>query len=1137
MASHDGPVGRDVPPSPGFFRSGKNAPQSDPTAKERRASRIGVPTKMFFRRNLSEGGPAFGRDWEAERRKIAAEDAGAAAGGAGGRGGLDGGDVAEGREGEGEDELGAGEMELRGAEEGAGSAPSAEGQQRAGSSGPRGAKKLLHKFGTGLKVVTPSGGSSGGGSSGESSSPRGQLLRRSFSSKGSGLGPAADKLSAVAASVSTGGVPPPVPDRPSRVLPPTPRMGSMLEKPVRNVEKATRGVGKLARSFSGNIDGHWGAIKREMGLAVRGKGRSSLSVNVAGPVASAPGGVDLAGAGGLGEVRTDGGGAERLWEASGQVGEGREILDGVMEHGAEVTVEYVDAIDALDAGMDVGLTGRDGGGGDAAVDMEGGEMAVDVVVCTTPGRREEGGSGSDEDVIMEGAEESWKKQEDDDKSGDVGKGSWEGETGDARLADESSLEPSDRAFSLSRLLSPRSGNPRSSSFSRGTDKNDVKSNVSAFSASGLSANVLSAAEPAGLHSEAARSGSGAAAGGGWEAPQAKASARVASEVEGSGQPKLLLEARSGRIAHVSRGLLRDLGYTSSEDFGGKSLYDLADGLYEADWSRAVEAVTKNNRASVRIHFKLLKSDRAGDLVGTRVALSLNVAGDEESVAGDRLSPAFLLGDLSPAPPQSSAPAAGAASGFRVRRVEVIIEERPQPPLQETTSIGTDIPGKYRDIRGLDCDSLGDRNGDSSRIDGESCDNSLESSSTSAEPHSTSPQEQITSPGSDWQAGSETNSDWSRESESQLQGYKDGIRGAGPQVSRAQRSGVVCAFGAPPGSITPPRALSRPPLPSRGNSDVGSASGRARSGRYHSARKPPVPRVSSTGSLKSVQPPNSSRTVHNSNWPRREEGEEEVEEEEDEEEEEEEGNGLEIDEEGLALALRVDPDDESALNEDAYNAYIGDGRDGESATVARQISDVRERLAARRSCHLARGGREMDADAISDEDEDEESWERVKQRWAAQQQRLQRREEQQVQQAVQAAWEREREREREREKERERERATRGGEEGKKRAFGKWVGGVWAGDGGEGTEGEGGGGREGVYRSERSGRSDSPGSRSLRMSLSMGRSQSPAALAASSYGQGNDEGKVRERDKEREKERKGPALSKAQAWDCRTRGLE
>ncbi|CAI5512636.1 unnamed protein product [Closterium sp. Naga37s-1] len=638
----------------------------------------------------------------------------------------------------------------------------------------------------------------------------------------------------------------------------------------------------------------------------------------------------------------------------------------------------------------------------------------------------------------------------------------------ARLADASSLEPSDRAFSLSRLLSPRSGNPRSSSFSRGNDKNDVKSNVSAFSASGLSASVLSAAEPAGLHSEAARTGSGAAAVGGWEAPQATASARVASEVEGSGQPKLLLEARSGRIAHVSRGLLRDLGYTSSEDFGGKSLYDLADGLYEADWSRAVEAVTKNNRASVRIHFKLLKSDRAGDLVGTRVARSLNFAGDEErTVAGDGPSPTFLLGGLMPAPPQSSTPAAGAASGFR--------------------------------------------------------------------------------------AGSETNSDWSRESELQQQGLKDGIRGAGARGSRAQQNGMVCAFGAPPGSITPPRAHARPPLPSRGNGDVGSSSGRTRASGYHSARKPPVPRVSSTGSLKSMQPPNSSRTVQNSNWPRREDGEEELEE--DDEEEEEEGNGLEIDEEGLALALREDPDDEDALNEDAYSeaendddmtspiapleeiendfeddddddedAYIGDGRGGESATVARQISDVRERLAARRSCHLARGGREMDADAISDEDEDEESWERVKQRWAAQQQRLQRREEQQVQQAVQAA--------REREKERERERAARGGEEGKKRAFAKWVGGVRGGDGGEGMEGEGGGGREGVWRSERSGRSDksdrsdSPASRSLRMSLSMGRSQSPAAPAASSYGQGNDEGKVREREKEREKERRGPALSKA-----------
>ncbi|CAI5984701.1 unnamed protein product [Closterium sp. NIES-65] len=436
MASHDGPVGRDVPPSPGFFRSGKNAPQSDPTAKERRASRIGVPTKMFFRRNLSEGGPAFGRDWDAERRKIAAEDAGAA-GGAGGTGVLDGGDVAEGREGEGEDEVGAGEMELRGAEEGVGSGPSVEGQQRAGSSGARGAKKLLHKFGTGLKVVTPGGGGSGGGSSGEASSPRGQLLRRSFSSKGSGLGPAADKLSAVAASVSTGGVPLPVPDRPSRVLPPTPRMGSMLEKPVRNVEKATRGVGKLARSFSGNIDGHWGAIKREMGLAVRGKGRSSLSVNVAGPVLSAPGGVDSAGAGGLREERSDGGGAERLWEATGQVGEGQEILDGVMEHGAEATVEAVDAVDAIDSvdvGMDVGFMGRDGGGGDAAVDMEGGEMAVDVVVCTTPGRREEGGFGSDEDVTMEGAEEGGMKLRDDDESGDVGKGSWEGESGESEFS-------------------------------------------------------------------------------------------------------------------------------------------------------------------------------------------------------------------------------------------------------------------------------------------------------------------------------------------------------------------------------------------------------------------------------------------------------------------------------------------------------------------------------------------------------------------------------------------------------------------------------------------------------------------------------------------------------------------------------
>ncbi|CAI5512796.1 unnamed protein product [Closterium sp. Naga37s-1] len=604
----------------------------------------------------------------------------------------------------------------------------------------------------------------------------------------------------------------------------------------------------------------------------------------------------------------------------------------------------------------------------------------------------------------------------------------------ARLADASSLEPSDRAFSLSRLLSPRSGNPRSSSFSRGNDKNDVKSNVSAFSASGLSASVLSAAEPAGLHSEAARTGSGAAAGGGWEAPQATASARVASEVEGSGQPKLLLEARSGRIAHVSRGLLRDLGYTSSEDFGGKSLYDLADGLYEADWSRAVEAVTKNNRASVRIHFKLLKSDRAGDLVGTRVALSLNFAGDEErTVAGDGPSPTFLLGGLMPAPPQSSTPAAGAASGFR--------------------------------------------------------------------------------------AGSETNSDWSRESELQQQGLKDGIRGAGARGSRAQQNGMVCAFGAPPGSITPPRAHARPPLPSRGNGDVGSSSGRTRASGYHSARKPPVPRVSSTGSLKSMQPPNSSRTVQNSNWPRREDGEEELEE---DDEEEEEGNGLEIDEEGLALALREDPDDEDSLNEDAYSeaendddmtspiapleeiengfeddddddedAYIGDGRGGESATVARQISDVRERLAARRSCHLARGGREMDADAISDEDEDEESWERVKQRWAAQQQRLQRREEQQVQQAVQAA--------REREKERERERAARGGEEGKKRAFAKWVGGVRGGDGGEGMEGEGGGGREGVWRSERSGRSDksdrsdSPASRSLRMSLSMGRSHTGSSL--------------------------------------------
>ncbi|CAI5958519.1 unnamed protein product [Closterium sp. NIES-64] len=464
-----------------------------------------------------------------------------------------------------------------------------------------------------------------------------------------------------------------------------------------------------------------------------------------------------------------------------------------------------------------------------------------------------------------------------------------------------------------------------------------------------------------------------------------------------------------------------------------------------------------------------------------------------------------------------------------------------------------VPGRYQDIRVSECDSLGDINGDSSRIGGESCDNSLESSSTSAEPHSTSPQEQITSPGSDWQAGSETNSDWSRESELQQQGLKDGIRGAGARGSRAQQNGMVCAFGAPPGSITPPRAHARPPLPSRGNGDVGSSSGRTRASGYHSARKPPVPRVSSTGSLKSMQPPNSSRTVQNSNWPRREDGEEDLEE--DDEEEEEEGNGLEIDEEGLALALREDPDDEDALNEDAYSeaendddmtspiapleeiendfedddeddedAYIGDGRGGESATVARQISDVRERLAARRSCHLARGGREMDADAISDEDEDEESWERVKQRWAAQQQRLQRREEQQVQQAVQAA--------REREKERERERAARRGEEGKKRAFAKWVGGVRGGDGGEGMEGEGGGGREGVWRSERSGRSDksdrsdSPASRSLRMSLSMGRSQSLAAPAASSYGQGNDEGKVREREKEREKERRGPALSKA-----------
>ncbi|CAI5984702.1 unnamed protein product [Closterium sp. NIES-65] len=315
-----------------------------------------------------------------------------------------------------------------------------------------------------------------------------------------------------------------------------------------------------------------------------------------------------------------------------------------------------------------------------------------------------------------------------------------------------------------------------------------------------------------------------------------------------------------------------------------------------------------------------------------------------------------------------------------------------------------VPGRYQDIRVSECDSLGDINGDSSRIGGESCDNSLESSSTSAEPHSTSPQEQITSPGSDWQVGSETNSDWSRESELQQQGLKDGIRGAGARGSRAQQNGMVCAFGAPPGSITPPRAHARPPLPSRGNGDVGSSSGRTRASGYHSARKPPVPRVSSTGSLKSMQPPNSSRTVQNSNWPRREDGEEELEE--DDEEEEEEGNGLEIDEEGLALALREDPDDEDALNEDAYSeaendddmtspiapleeiendfeddddddegAYIGDGRGGESATVARQISDVRERLAARRSCHLARGGREMDADAISDEDEDEESWER------------------------------------------------------------------------------------------------------------------------------------------------------------------
>ncbi|CAI5474247.1 unnamed protein product [Closterium sp. Yama58-4] len=426
----------------------------------------------------------------------------------------------------------------------------------------------------------------------------------------------------------------------------------------------------------------------------------------------------------------------------------------------------------------------------------------------------------------------------------------------ARLADATSLEPSDRAFSLSRLLSPRSGIPRSSSFSRGNDKNDVKSNVSALSASVLSANAQSATEPAGLHSEAARTGSGEAAGDGWVAPQATASARVALEVEGSEQPKLLLEARSARIAHVSRGLLRALGYTNSDDFGGKSLYDLADGLYEADWSRAVEAVTKNNRASVQIHFKLLKSDRAGDLVGTRVALSLNVAGDEEGVAGDGPLPAFLFGDLSPAPPQSSAPAAGAASGFRVRRVEVIIKERSQDPLQTMTGKGTaerlafhDNPGKYRDLGGSDCDSLGDRNGDSSRIDGESCDNSLESSSTSAEPHSTSPQEQITSPGSDWQAGSETNSDWSRESESQQQGLKTGIGGAATRGSHAQRSAMVSAFGAPSGSTTPPRALSRPPRPSRGNSYGGSGS---RTGGYHSARKPPVPRVSSTGSMKSVQ---------------------------------------------------------------------------------------------------------------------------------------------------------------------------------------------------------------------------------------------------------------------------------------------
>ncbi|GJP53011.1 hypothetical protein CLOM_g12158 [Closterium sp. NIES-68] len=449
MASQDGPSVRDGLPSPGFFRSsGKNAPQSDPTAKERRASRIGVPSKMFFRRNLSEGGAAFGRDWEAERQKIAAEEAGAGGGVAGGgRGGLDGRDVAEGREAEGEGEVG--EMELRGGEEGVGSG--VEGQGRPGLSNARGAKKLLQKFGTGLKVVTGSGGPS----SGDAPSPRGQM-RRSLSSKGSGLGPAADKLSAAAAAVSTGGVPP-VPDRPSRVLPPTPRLPNMLEKPARNVERATRGVGKLARSFSGNIDGHWGTIKREVGAAVRSgmKGRSSLSVNVVSPVASAPIATGLAGVGGPVAKRSDGEGAERPWEDRGQAGEGRASLDGFMEHGAEAMVGSVDTV------MDVGFKEMDGGqwgggtatntGGEVAVDMGGGEMAVDMgggemaadmggghtmavdfVICTTPGGREERGRG--EDVMMEGAEEGSMKQGGDDGSGDGRIGCWEGESGESDLS-------------------------------------------------------------------------------------------------------------------------------------------------------------------------------------------------------------------------------------------------------------------------------------------------------------------------------------------------------------------------------------------------------------------------------------------------------------------------------------------------------------------------------------------------------------------------------------------------------------------------------------------------------------------------------------------------------------------------------